>query len=192
MSNESSSTPPAWLPDLIGLDGSWERIRSRLYDIYTREIRRGLRFQGLPVIPDGRKSEDEFEDGFWHVTSRTLKKYNPKVRRMEVERIYDSKRSARLRWVVAIIQNATSPEVSVFESVDDKSGRLRTYLWLEEWGFVVILERRTLPKDPKPDYNFYHLVTAFCVDISGFQADLEKRRDAYAQKKQLPPKREQS
>ncbi len=184
---------PAWLPAELDLNGSWPEIRDLLHTIYTGRIRRGLRFRSLPVMPDGRKSEDEFEDGYWHLTSRNDYVWNEKTRCREKVRNYDSKRSARLPWVVAIIQNADAPEVSVFESVDEKSGRLRTYLWLQGSEFVVVLERRTLPaKAGKPKFQFYQLVTAFCVDLPGVRADFVKRRNAYVQKKQLPPKREQS
>lgn len=184
---------PAWLPAELDLNGSWPEIRGLLHTIYTGRVRRGLRFRGLPVMPDGRKSEDEFEDGYWHLTSRNASVWNAQKRCKEKVRNYDPKRSARLPWVVAIIQNADAPEVSVFESVDETTGRLRTYLWLEESEFVVVLERRTLPaKDGKKEFHFYQLVTAFCVDLSGVIEDFVNRRDAYAQKKQLPPKREQS
>ncbi len=75
--------------------------------------------------------------------------------------------------------------------IDEKSGRLRTYLWVEASEFVVVLEYRSLPAKPgKPEFRFYHLVTAFCVNVSGYRQDLQKRREAHAKKRQLPPKRE--
>jgi hypothetical protein len=125
---------PAWLPNILSLDGTWEKTLAMLYTIFAKDfIRADLHFEHRPVWWDKRKSDSQYEDGFWHVIS--TKNYETG------DRIPDYERAKRLPWCAPTITNSDDGEVKCWDYLESDGG-IRTYLWLEQWDYVVILEKR--------------------------------------------------
>lgn len=151
---------PDWLPALISVDGIWEEVLTLLYKIFRNDFMEGKPYLGsLPVWWDSRILPGEkYVEGFWHLISR-----NDKITK---ERLLDTRRAERLPWCRPTIQNKDSHEVKVFDFKEVK-GKIRTYLWLEQWDYVVILEKR---KQKIGTVAF--LITAFYVDGNSRKANL--------------------
>jgi hypothetical protein len=145
-----SDSLPDWLPDLIDTDGAWQDILDRLYAVFEADFKVGRpSFRGLPIWWDRKLSEgDTHEDGFWHLVTMD----DPATG----DRLLDTFRAKRLAWCRAIIDNHADPLVLVWDYLEG-SGKVRTYLWLENSDYVVILEKT---KRKGKDVAF-SLVTAF-------------------------------
>ncbi len=68
-----------------------------------------------------------------------------------------------------VIANSTEPEVEVWD-YEEGRGRVRTYVWLRDHDYLVVLEKRQ-----KRIGLVAFLVTAFHIDGPGKRADLEKK-----------------
>jgi len=138
---------PAWLPDQFFITGDWDRDIQNLYDIFEADFkRRRCDFNGTRVIFDNRVLEGAFEEGFWHLVTQKDQR--------SCERLFDGRRAECLPWCRAIIVNSSDPAVTAWEWREG-NGKIRTYLWLEEADYVVILQRRG---------RAYFLITAYHVD----------------------------
>jgi hypothetical protein len=138
---------PGWLPQLINCSGDWHKTLAGLYAVFTRDFTQGQpRFRGRRVWWDRRKDSDGYEEGFWHLISRSDAQAG--------DRIPDYRRAERLCWCRPLIEHADEPEVKVWSA--DQKGRVREYLWLPEEDYVVVLDRRG------GEVSF--LVTAYCLD----------------------------
>jgi len=148
-----SSSLPAWLPELIDTDGSWDDILDRLYAVFEADFKvRRPSFKGLRVIWNGRFSEgDPHEDAFWHLVT--------KDDHVSGNRLLDTFRAKRLAWCRAIIDNHADPAVLEFD-YEEGSGAIRTYLWLQDSDYLVVLEKKT----KRGTDVAYFLVTAFHLD----------------------------
>jgi len=126
---------PDWLPDLLSLSGSGQEIIGRLYEMFERDFNRGHPvFRSVPVWWNRRCLDgDPREEGFWHIIT--------KDDAASGERLLDSPRAKRLAWARATIDHAESDDVVVFD-YEEGSGRVRTYLWVNDQDYVVILERQ--------------------------------------------------
>ncbi len=157
--NETENPPPSWLPDLLEVNGAPAAVFAHLYSQFRLDfIDLTCYFRGLPVRYDGRKqSEDDYEDGFWHLVSRD--DYAAGAR------LLDTRRAEKLAWCAAIISNEEDDAVLVWRFREGR-GQIRTYLWLREWDYVVILDERRR--------DVFQLVTAFHVG-AGKRHDLENR-----------------
>lgn len=85
------------------------------------------------------------------------------------ERLLDSPRAKRLAWARATIDHAESDDVVVFD-YEEGSGRVRTYLWVNDQDYVVILERQN-----RGHRQGYFLVTAFSLDGPSRRRAMEKK-----------------
>jgi Protein of unknown function (DUF3800) len=83
------------------------------------------------------------------------------------ERIPDFRRAERLKWCLPVIKNYNTPEVT-FWKYDHGNKSIRTYLWLKEHDYVVVMEERE-----KRGHAF--LNTAFHVDGPSVRRSLEKK-----------------
>lgn len=130
-----SGTPPDWLPDLIDTNGIWAEVLEALYDVFTTDFVTGKpRYEGLAVWHDRRKLDgDAHEQGFWHLVTKEDKNSG--------DRYPDFPRAKRLGWCRATIDNGMPPDVLAFD-YEEGSGKIRRYLWLHEWDYLVILEKR--------------------------------------------------
>jgi hypothetical protein len=107
---------------------------------------------------------DPHEEGFWHLTTREDKASG--------DRLLDPPRAKRLRWCRATIDNAASPDVLMFD-YEEGNGRIRTYLWVRDADYVVILEKR----EKNGKVVAYSLVTAFPLDGPSRRKDMRRKYD---------------
>lgn len=163
---------PRWLPDMISVNGEWNDVVARLYAIFDRDFRQvGCAFDTHPVSWDSRKLDNSpYEEGFWHLI--TAQDYQLG------ERLPDFRRAERLPWCRPTIVNSSDPGVRLWDYQEGK-GHTRTYIWLENWDYVVILERRP----HKGRRTTAHLVTAFHVGGNNTRAKLRKK---YAKRVDAP------
>jgi hypothetical protein len=127
---------PAWLPNILTLDGTWENTLAKLYSIFDQDfIQAKPTFNGRPIWWDQRILDGRYEEGFWHIISEKDWKTQ--------ERIPDFERAKRLPWCAAIITHSIDPAVK-FWDYKESDGSIRTYVWLEQWDYVVILEKRQM------------------------------------------------
>jgi hypothetical protein len=102
--------------------------------------------------------DDGLEEIFWHLTHREDDGTG--------ERMPDLRRCERLPWVSCIINNATAPEL-LFWDYKEHDGSIKTYIWLRDHDFVVILKKY-------PNGN-RRLITSFCVDHASTRRNLERK-----------------
>ncbi|MGH7800444.1 MAG: hypothetical protein ACREOW_07410 [Thermodesulfobacteriota bacterium] len=158
---------PDWLPDIVSVDGEWNEVVSKLYSIFDKDFKQPKpTFKGKEIWWDMRKLERSvYEEAFWHLIT--------KQDRVTGERLLDARRAERLSWCVPIICNAHDEVVKVWD-FREANGRLHTYLWLESFDYVVVLQKRAMRFK-----EVYFLITAFHVDGASrrrsLQAKYEKR-----------------
>lgn len=158
-----SGEGPLWLPDQLSLSGTWQEIIDRLWAVFHTDFVKGCpTFNSVPVAWDRRKLDgDPRDEGFWHIITR--KDY------ASGNRLLDQPRAKRLRWARAVLDNAHTDDVLVFD-YEEGLGKIRTYLWAATVDYVVILEKK-----PRWQSDVYFLVTAFCLDGPSRRRDLDKK-----------------
>jgi hypothetical protein len=78
-----------------------------------------------------------------------------------------------LPWGRPTIENENAPEIVVWNFDEEtRKGKkvVRTYLWIKQWDYAVVLERQE-----KSWGAIFMLITAFPVDIPAKRIDLESR-----------------
>ena len=166
---------PAWLPPHIPFNGDWKVFVGAIYLVFTRDFKGTWpRFRTLPVWHDRRVLDDGDgkEEGFWHLVQKDQWIYNPKTRRKEKERLPEFDRAGRLPWARPIIEHEIADGVKVWD-YDDETPRgkaVRTYVWLENHDYVVIIERQK-----KDRGDVFMLITSFHLDFDGTRRDLQSR-----------------
>lgn len=165
------TVPPNWLPTIVSTDGDWNHVIAVLYAIFETDIKNSaLRLKGRPVWHDRRVLPGEkYEEGFWHLTSRDEWVFDKKQRQNVKKRVWDPRRSERLPWCRPTIEHAGESAVMVWD-YEEADGQIRTYVWLKEWGYVIVLEQQQ-----KRLGAIFMLITAFCVDYEAKRRDLESR-----------------
>ena len=171
-----SKAVPEWLPELIDTSGSWEEILGRLYSVFEKDFKNNRpTLQGKQVWWDRNfKDGDPHEEGFWHLVTREDKETR--------ERLLDTPRAKRLAWCRAIVAHCQEAEVLFFDYLEG-GGKIGTYLWLKNYDYVVILNK-------KPTRRFgevYWLVTAYVLDGASRRKALQKKYDNRVQEMQSPP-----
>lgn len=161
-----SGALPDWLPEEIDTNGTWGEILERLYAVFESDFKNGRpRFDGLPVWWDRRCLDgDPHEEGFWHLVTRDDKATG--------DRLLDTPRARRLRWCRATIDHEAEPDVLVFDYLEG-NGKTRTYLWVHQCDYVVILERALR----KGKHVAYSLVTAFYLDGPSRRDSMQRKYD---------------
>ena len=153
---------PQWLPEMVSTNGSWDDVLARFYAIFVRDFKKTQReFQTCPVCWDTRVLEGAYEEGFWHLITRTEAKSQT--------RLFDPRRAERLPWCGPTISNCQDAAVRIWD-YQESHGRLRTYLWLEAWDYVIILEKRG-----RPERQLVFLITAFHVDGDSQRRSLRRK-----------------
>lgn len=171
------TSQPAWLPDKLPYDGNWGKFLKALYAVFTADFKRGyLRFRGCPLWHIRRVYNEDnphgYEEGFWHLVTRYEFVWVPAKRCKEKQRLPDIERARRLPWGRPTVEHEIEPEVLVWD-FDEETRRgkvVRTYLWVRDCHYAVILERQT-----KGIGEIFMLITAFLVDIPAKRADMESR-----------------
>jgi len=173
--------PPRWLPAAIPFAGDWNAFVTALYAVFTRDFKGTWpRFRDRPVWHDRRvlADGDGMEEGFWHLVQKDQWVWNPCTRRKEKQRLPEFERAGRLPWARPIIEHNEETVILVwdFDEVTKHGPAVRTYVWLKEHHYVVILERQQREKG-----DVFQLITSFFVDHEGKREDLESR---YERRKQ--------
>jgi len=142
---------PDFLPPMINLDGLYEEIIERLYQIFRKDfMEKRAKHLGRNVTFDGVINEfsQGKVEGFWHVITRDDA--------TQSNRLIDYPRAKRLPWAKPLMENPHHDEIKFFfyDESDSRKG-IRHYIWLEEYNYVVILQRKK---------SYYVWVTAFYVD----------------------------
>ncbi len=150
---------PIWLPSVLSMDGPWEKTLEKLYAIFTNDFINGEpKFGLIPVWWDNRKPDGKYDEGFWHIITKT--DYTI------MDRVPDYERAKRLPWCAPTIINYREPTIKCWDFLE-ASRRIRTYIWLEDWEYVVILEKRQLDNE-----EIAILITAFVVYGSSTRKNL--------------------
>lgn len=155
---------PDWLPEIVAVDGAWEAVLTILYQIFESDFKLSTRrFHGLPVWWNRRCLPGEFyEEGFWHLITKDDARTG--------ERLFRPRRAERLPWCGPSISNSSHEAVRTWNYIEGQKRRLRTYVWLEDFDYVIILERQEKRKRP-----IAFLVTAFYVEGNSGRRNLQKK-----------------
>ena len=155
------SNQPDFLPPMINLDGSFEEIIERLYEVFRNDfIQNRAKHLGHDVAYNGviNKFSQGKVEGFWHVITRDDS--------TKTNRLIDYHRAERLPWSKPLMENPYYDEISFFfyDEGDSRKG-IRHYIWLKRYNYVVVLQRKK---------SHYIWVTSFYVE--GWKhKDLQKR-----------------
>jgi hypothetical protein len=157
---------PECLPELINTNGSWNEIRTRLYEVFKADFKCGRpQWNGVPIWWDRRCLDgDLHEEGFWHLITSKDKRTG--------ERLLESSRAQRLRWCRFVINNSGEPAILVFDYVEG-NGKIRTYLWGHQFDYVVIVEKVIR----KERLLANSLVTAFPLSGPSRRRGMQKKYD---------------
>jgi len=149
---------PEWLPELFPVNPWQEDTYEALYRLFARD------FKASQPVYDGHAVWffPEMEDGkeiiFWHLTSREDKEAG--------DRLPDLRRSERLPWVRPMLDQPEKPEILAWDH-DEGDGTVKTYVWLENDDFVVIMKKY-------PDGR-RRLITSFWVEYGNTKRKLRKK-----------------
>ncbi|MCX6841962.1 MAG: hypothetical protein NTX53_06775 [candidate division WOR-3 bacterium] len=174
---------PDWLPELASLAGPVDMVVRQLYAIFHRDIVRGsLVFQGAQVWWDRRSREVfglTYEETFWHLVSRED--------RSGGARELDPPRAERLPWFAPTIRHIGAEPVLAWDYLE-ASGKINTYVWLRDWDYVIVVQRRVQRRG-----EVYFLLTAYHVDgpstVARLHGKYERRLRDAARRMQSPPRR---
>lgn len=146
------------LPAELNTDGEWEDVVERLYacfcSIFFAEP--PILAQGRLLTMDGRCLDDGKQEGFWHIVSRDDKGV----------RLPDFTRARKMPWIPDMIAGS-AVGLTRWRYVEG-SGKTRQYYWLEQEGYVLILEEQR---------NTTVLVTAYSVDRKWTTSDLKAKQE---------------
>lgn len=160
---------PHWLPAMLDLtDKAKEESLPILYEVFTRDLKKNRpSFHGLPVWWNRRVLPGQrYEEGFWHLIS--------KEGQDTVNRRLDLPRAERLPWCKPTITYPDENPVKVWDYLERRH-RLRTYVWLENWDYCIVLERRD-----QSGNQVAWLITAFHVDGPSRRRNLRRKFDRRA------------
>lgn len=168
--------PPAWLPEIVPFKGDWNAFVRALYAIFEKDFKCSIpRFRSFPVWHNQKVEPGDkygFEEGFWHLVSRDEWVYDRVIRRKEKQRLPEFDRAGRLPWAKPMIHHDGDPSILVWDYEEESSrGKVvRSYLWIKEHDYVVILERQTANRGA-----IFKLITSFHVCYEAKRKDLESR-----------------
>jgi len=125
---------PKWLPLKINTDGVWEKVLIKLYKVFNNDFKKNkCHFDIWEITFDNRKIDSSYEEGFWHLIS----KYDYTIN----HRVPDFPRAQKLTWCRPVIENHSNKLIKCWE-FEEKNKRIRIYIWLEVFNYVVIIEKR--------------------------------------------------
>lgn len=159
------STSPDWLPGIISVDGDIEKVIATLYSIYKRDFYINKKNLYDCYVWCSQKPStwggNRYEESFLHLITR----FDYKIE----DRLFDPRRSERLPWCGPAIENVEEQDVMSWE-FEENNKSVRTYIWLKDYDYVVILQKRSLRK-----FDVYMLITAFYVDGPSKRKNLWKK-----------------
>lgn len=146
---------PNWLPDIIELSdfgGDYETYNNHLYGVFLNDFVHNIPiYDARRVFHDDRVLDDSGKcEAFFHLTTK-----DEKDAKGANIRVFDPRRSERLGWARAVIDNTNDVEILAWRNVRGKSERV--ILFLKNYDFVVVL------KETKNKKQFI-VITAYYVD----------------------------
>lgn len=154
-------TRPIWLHDIVDVRGELPEVARALYALFTAEfLDKPCLLQACEVRFNRLKecwAGGLFEGAFVHLVTRDDHKH--------VDRQFDPERASRLPWCAPTIRNNSDPCVLMWDYEEGRR-RVRTYLWLREYDYAVILEKRK---------GHYYLITAYYVDGDSNRRSLRRK-----------------
>lgn len=173
------TTWPRWLPKAVPTDGEWKEVVQKLYDIFYNDFYVArCRFEGLEVWWDRRREPGEiYEEGFWHLITKDDAEQG--------ERYFDPPRAQRLPWCSPTLVNSDDDAVAVWEREQTEGrrrGQMRTYVWLKDLDYVVVVEKRMLKERivgerVLPAREIAFLITAYHVGEDWYRRKLQRQLD---------------
>jgi hypothetical protein len=144
-----------WLPDMLPVNPWSGNAYEELFAVFRRDfVASQPRYRGHHVW-----FFNEMDDGkeaiFWHLTDKGKKP----------NRLPDTNRSARLSWIRPMLEHC--PDAEILDWDVDEDGATKTYVWLKNHDFVVILKRMT--------NGSRRLLTAHHLDYPDMRAKLQKK-----------------
>lgn len=156
---------PEWLPDLLLLEtfgGDWQRYEDEVYSIFFRDfIETQPKFQDK-WVRCRRDLIKNKEAAFWHCTSEGPDENN---------RVPDIRRCERIRWIKAIIENSTNPQIDCWSV--KRGGETRWILWFNEEFLIVLGERQRI----RDGFTYMQLITVYCTEEERRKEKLRKEKD---------------
>jgi hypothetical protein len=126
---------PNWLPPGINTNGIWEIILKKLYKVFDNDfIINKCHFDCYEIIFNDRKIDSPYEEGFWHLITKINYDTN--------QREPDFPRAQKLPWCKPTIENHSDSIVKYWDYKEEDK-RIKTYIWLENYDYIVIIEKRT-------------------------------------------------
>jgi hypothetical protein len=123
---------PPFLPPMLILDGEWDETLDMLYSVFAHDfIDSTPSFHGMRVLCDRSAGDRDLPNGFWHLVTKLN----------ESERLVDFRRAERLPWARPIIENDHEPVIRTWD-YEEGNKTVRTYLWLEQYGYVIVLQKK--------------------------------------------------
>lgn len=127
-----------FLPPKMEIDGDWEMVVDKLYQVFSNDFKKNyIRHCAIEIFyndrirPDG----DGREEFFWHLISKDYGGVGI--------REPDYKRAKRLPWARPLIESGPRKEIKVFDyDHGSKDKGLRRYIWLENYRYAIVLQRR--------------------------------------------------
>lgn len=162
------SSQPGFLPALIdtsNFKSDADSVVEELYGCFQDELLNGsIVFRRVPVVLDRLNIMDGRENLFWHLIQNSQSHGS--------DGVLDHDKARRFRWIKAVIENEADSEVTVFNhKAPDKP--VRTYLWVKEEHYVVILEfKRQSSKGPN-----FSLVTSYYMDFERERKRMQRKYD---------------
>ena len=160
---------PFWLPEIICVDGNFHKVVSRLYNIFHRDFVESCpKLDDMDVWHDRTVNAGEnYEEGFWHLITRDYAK--------DGNRNFDPRRAEKLPWCAPTLNNSEKPQVKFWICEEGRkltystNRKLTCYVWLEDYDYVAILEKRMLPAKviagiEKPERSIAFLKSAYHID----------------------------
>lgn len=149
---------PEWLPDLFQVNPWTSIIYEELYCLFRKDfIESQPNYEGLTVwfFPEKKNGKELV---FWHLTTRDDKDAG--------ERLPDLRRCERFPWIRPMLDQVGCPEELAWD-YEEGDGTIKTYVWLDEYDFVVILKKY-------PDGG-RRLITSFWVEYGHKKRSLRKK-----------------
>jgi hypothetical protein len=154
-----------WLPPILTLSGTWEKIVSSLYAVFEKDFKQARpKFQDYAIWWDRRIFPNQhYEEGFYHLISVDDESTG--------ERIPEFRRAERLPWCAPTITHSDDNAVKAWDYREGK-GQIRTYLWLEKGDYCIVIE-----KLKRHTQKAAMLITAFYVDGPSRRRSLRSKLD---------------
>ncbi len=159
-----------WLPETVGLNefgGNFEEFYNSLWNLFIKEFGTVPRifFKGLPILCRVDPKHNGKPESFYHLTHRDFHHTGYE------DRSFDLRRSERMHWIRAILNNYKICDNCRFHSEnpqfeEDCSGILiwerpyrntvRPHIFLPDEKYLIVLEKRE---------EYYLMISAFYVDV---------------------------